>query len=213
MSNNNRIPLNDQQFQLKRPSQVEVVDESNRQPRYVYKTITPENRVVETPQKQNNNEILNPNTLAKVESLVFNRNNPPPGVKRKRQIRIVHEYPPPSPQIIYKKASNIKFIKENDDTASTITQASSDFYPSKSLKLTKKLLSGFHPYHDEESDVMALQCSTCCIGCWRNCSHRCTGCENFISCPIYCWMGFILPLIIILFIGFIVSILYAAHLF
>ena len=57
-------------------------------------------------------------------------------------------------------------------------------------KITKKVLSGpyYVDYIDEE-DVIALQCCICCLGCWRKCSLRCVRCENFISFPIYCWLG------------------------
>ena len=78
-------------------------------------------------------------------------------------------------------------------------------------KQSKKLLSGFHPYYDRETDILALQCCTCCIGCWRTCSQRCTGCENFISCPIYCWICIILPLFLLLLAGVIVSALFAGQ--
>lgn len=78
--------------------------------------------------------------------------------------------------------------KKSEDSLS-IDSHDSELYPHARSKITKKFLSGFHPFYDDSSDVVALQCCTCCIGCWRNCSYRCVGCENFISCPIYCWSG------------------------
>ena len=98
------------------------------------------------------------------------------------------------------KKINIKHV-DLDDTVSTITEISSIGSATVSQKLHKKLLSGFHPYHDEETDMMALQCSTCCIGSWRNCSSRCTGCENFLSFPIYCWCGCLVPFLFCLLVG------------
>ena len=140
----------------------------------------------------NKDQILDPNRLAHIENLVRKKsiaaNN---GVQK--NLKIVHH------------------IEDDDDSTSTITEGSGVVSPSNYL--TKKLLSGFHPYHDEETDVMALQCCTCCIGCWRSCSHRCTGCENFLSCPIYCWCGVLLPIFLILLIGFILTIVYATGAF
>ena len=107
------------------------------------------------------------------------------------------------PSIIIIK-SKPKITEEEE----SVNSHDSVIYASAHSKITKKLLSGFHAYFDEESDVVALQCCTCCIGCWRNCSHRCTGCENFISCPIYCWVGILLPLFIILSAALIFATLY-----
>jgi hypothetical protein len=56
-------------------------------------------------------------------------------------------------------------------------------------KLTKKALNGVYLYNIDEKDLLALQCCTCCVGCWRHCSLRCVRCEHFISCPIYCMLG------------------------
>ena len=74
--------------------------------------------------------------------------------------------------------------------------------------LSKKLLSGFHPYFDEEYGFYSLQCSTCCIGWWRH--HELPKCETFISFPIYCWLCCILPCFLILLALFLMTIIYAS---
>jgi len=81
---------------------------------------------------------------------------------------------------------------------------------SEILPHSKKLLSGFHPHYDEESDTLSLQCCTCCIGFWRGLSTRCSGCENLISCPIYCWVAVLLPLFVLLLVALVIAALYSA---
>ena len=81
-------------------------------------------------------------------------------------------------------------LEDNDEEESVSSVTNSDdesnveAHQLRDIQPTKVYLSGFHPYYDPEMDVFALQCCTCCIGrC--NC---CRACDNFVSCPIYCWV-------------------------
>lgn len=136
----------------------------------------------------NNSKNLNESRFAEIEQKIQKKLSVGNG---NRKIKVIHHLEEES----------------DDDTTSTITEDSGVISPTS--RSQRKLLSGFHPYHDEETDMLALQCSTCCIGCWRDCSDRCTGCENFISCPIYCWCGVFFPFFIMLLAGFILTLLYA----
>lgn len=186
--------------QLRRPSRVMYLDDlkddndevSNENPQRRKSLIMDVNELGEVPRRKSfagkNSQTLDENRIAEIEKKIQKKMSLDGNVNKK--IKVVHH------------------LEDEDDSASTITEVSS-YGISSASKLHKKLLSGFHPYHDEETDMMALQCSTCCIGCWRNCSERCTGCENFLSCPIYCWCGVLVPFFIILFAGFILTIFYA----
>ena len=54
---------------------------------------------------------------------------------------------------------------------------------------------GFHPYYDREADVLGLACCTCCVPKCKEMTNCCRGCSNLISCPVYCWALFILPIV------------------
>jgi hypothetical protein len=101
-----------------------------------------------------------------------------------------------------------KETRINSPRQSEATSISEDYSPSDT-RISRKLLSGFHPYYDKETDMLTLQCCTCCIGCWRRIHIRCTGCENFITCPIYCWLLVLLPILLMMIITLILTSLYA----
>ena len=172
--------------------------------------------------------VVNPNQTtryANQPNIVFTEENPTASlISARKQILpnnniMMVPYQPDGFQVV--KADELK-TKREPDVYSVKSPTIIDVKPGKSRvksptdsddyynKQSKKLLSGFHPYYDKETDILALQCCTCCIGCWRRCSRRCTGCENFMSCPIYCWICILLPIFILLIGGLVVSSLYAA---
>ena len=134
--------------------------------------------------------------------LEFNRNKVPKLVKHKRKLKYNISQNVSIPIAVRKS-----IIENDDDTASTMSEVSSNYIPNK---VSKKLLSGFHVFHDKETESYTLECSTCCIGWWRQRSRFCAKCETFISFPIYCWLCGILPCFIFLLIFLIMSIMYAS---
>jgi hypothetical protein len=89
--------------------------------------------------------------------------------------------------LIRKKHKKLDEGKE-DDNKSTVTDSDDEsqveVHESQFQPINSVYLSGFHPFYDVEMDVFALQCCTCCI---NRCSC-CRPCDNFVSCPIYCWV-------------------------
>ena len=126
-----------------------------------------------------NREILSPSGIVPLE---FDRNKVPTGVKKKKKLKYDLSRNISIPIAIRK---SIVEKSDTEDTVSTTSEVSSNYIPNK---VSKKLLSGFHLIVDEDSELFTLQCSTCCVGWWRQYSRRCAKCETFISFPIYFWV-------------------------
>ncbi|CAF0797349.1 unnamed protein product [Brachionus calyciflorus] len=92
------------------------------------------------------------------------------------------------------------------------TDLSADQLQDKNEKQTVNYFNeGFRTYYDEQADVLGVMCFLCWANCCGRCNNICKGCRNTISCPVYCWVCFIIPIFIILIIGIIICVLFGSN--
>jgi hypothetical protein len=130
---------------------------------------------------------------------------PPPAVKMALPPPVSKQQPatkfiPPQPEPAMNGRSDIKSPQNYRQIPGEKTDKIKQNYKFES----------FQSYYDKEADVLGLACCTCCVPKCKKIENCCRGCSNLVSCPVYCWILFILPLVIAMIIAMIVLALVGA---